>query len=113
MTSTTTMNEGKKSFVIRYLGPLVPLGLAACGVWVLLSGTYTYRPGRTGSTVTLLPPDSYLAGLFFISLGVLITAFGVSGRKERWFFWCRLDWRIRTVSPTLFATRQTRTAALI
>ena len=87
MTSTTTMNEGKKSFVIRYLGPLVPLGFAACGVWVLLSGTYTYRPGRTGSTVTLLPPDSYLAGLFFISLGVLITAFGVSGRKERWFFW--------------------------
>ncbi|MCR6477243.1 hypothetical protein NU688_13870 [Variovorax sp. ZS18.2.2] len=103
MTSTTT-SEGKKSFVIRYLGPLVPLGFAAVGVWILLSGAYTYRPGRTSSTVTLLPPDSHLAGLFFISLGVLIAAFGVSGRRERWFFWGGLSGAL--LSLVVEGTRQ-------
>jgi len=77
-------------FVIRYLGPLIPLGLAANGIWILLSGYYTYRPGKGNWTLTLLPPDSHLAGLFFIFLGVLVASLGVSGRKERWLFWSGL-----------------------
>ncbi|SEK66897.1 hypothetical protein SAMN05518845_102329 [Variovorax sp. YR750] len=71
---------------MRYLAPLLPLGSALFGIWVLLSGSYTYRPGRNSQTVTLLPPDSQLMGLFFLSLAVLISAFGVSGRRKRWLF---------------------------
>lgn len=80
----------KESFVIRYLGPLLPLGFAAFGVWILVSGAYVFRSGRSSQIYTLLPPDSYLAALFFISLGVFIAAFGASGRVERWLFWCGL-----------------------
>jgi hypothetical protein len=80
------VSEGKRSFVVRYLGPLLPLSLAACGLWVLFAGQYTYRPGRGSWTVTLLALDAQLMGLFMIFLAVLATAFGVSGRKEWWCF---------------------------
>jgi hypothetical protein len=80
------VSEGKRSFVVRYLGPLLPLSLAAYGIWVLFSGEYTYRPGRASGTVTLLAPDAQLMGLFQVFLAVLVTAFGVSGRKEWWCF---------------------------
>jgi hypothetical protein len=76
--------QPKSSFVIRYLGPLVPLGFAVLGAWILFSGSYTYRPVRYSSTVvTLLPPDSWLAAVFFFSLASLLIAFGLQGRAER------------------------------
>jgi len=65
----------------------LPLGLAAVGVWILVSGRYVYRPGRSAKVLTLLPPDSLFAALFFISLSCVIAAFGFSGSKERWLFW--------------------------
>ncbi len=77
----------KPSFVSRYLGPLLPLSFAAVGVWILISGRYVYRPGRSGGILALLPPDSFFAALFFISLSCVIAAFGFSGRKEWWLFW--------------------------
>ncbi|WP_395318271.1 hypothetical protein [Variovorax sp. UC74_104] len=82
-----TAGEHKPSFVIRYLGPLLPIGSALFGIWILFSGSYTYRPGRGSQTITLLPPDSQLMGLFFLSLAVLVSALGASGRRERWLFW--------------------------
>lgn len=77
----------KPSFISRYLGPLLPLGFAGVGVWILMSGRYVYRPGRSGGVLVLLPPDSLFAALFFISLSCVIAAFGFSGLKERWLFW--------------------------
>ncbi|HEY3049792.1 MAG TPA: hypothetical protein VGJ72_20290 [Polaromonas sp.] len=77
----------KNSFVLHYLGPLVPLGFAVFGVWILISGRYAYRPGRSAQVLVLLPPDSQFAALFFISLACVIAAFGFSGLKERWLFW--------------------------
>jgi hypothetical protein len=85
----TTDSEGS-SFVGRYLGPLVPLALAAFGIWILISGHYSFRPGRSTTTVTLLPPDSQFAALFFLSLAVLLAAFGAKGQMERWLFWVGL-----------------------
>ena len=81
------MSSNKPSFVVRYLGPLVPVGFAVFGIWILISGNYVYRPGRTTTTLTLLPPDAQIAGIFFLSLASLIAALGVSGRKGRWLFW--------------------------
>jgi hypothetical protein len=77
----------KSSFISRYLGPLLPLSFAAVGVWILVSGRYVYRPGRSGGVLVLHPPDSLFAALFFISLSCVIAAFGFSGPKERWLFW--------------------------
>ena len=76
----------KPSSISRYLGSLLVLSFAAIGVWILISGRYDYRPGRSNGVLALLPPDSYFAALFFISLSCVIAAFGFSGRKERWLF---------------------------
>ena len=77
----------KRSFVVRFLGPLVPIGFASFGFWLFFSGRYVYRPTRGSSQqVVLLAPDAYLAGIFFISLAVLVTAIGTSGKKSWWFF---------------------------
>jgi hypothetical protein len=92
------MSSPKPSFVIRYLGPLVPLGFAAFGIWILISGSYIYRPGRTTSTVTLLPPDAQISGVFFLSIAALISALGVSGRNKRWLFWIGLVGSIGTLA---------------
>jgi hypothetical protein len=82
--------QPKSSFVIRYLGPLVPMGFAAFGSWILFSGSYSFRPGRSNQVVTLLPPDSWLAAVFFLSLAALLVAFGLQGRAERSVFWIGL-----------------------
>jgi len=80
-------SAGERSFVGRFLGPLVPIGFAAFGFWLFFSGRYVYRPTRGSSQqVILLAPDAYLAGVFFISLAVLVTAIGTSGKKSWWFF---------------------------
>lgn len=77
----------KRTFVARFVGPLVPLGFASFGIWLLVSGRYVYRSTRGSSNeLVLLPPDAYIAGAFFIFLAVLITAIGTSGRKSRWLF---------------------------
>ncbi len=77
----------KRTFVARFLGPLVPAGFAVFGGWLLISGRYAYRPSRGNSSeVVLLPPDTYIAGAFFIFLALLIAAIGTSGRKNRWLF---------------------------
>lgn len=81
------LHASEKSLVIRYLGPLVPLGFGGFGLWLLATGCYVYRPGRSNTEVVLLPPDAYIAGGFFICLAALITSLGVSGRFERWLFW--------------------------
>jgi hypothetical protein len=79
-----SQTQPKPSFVVRYLGPLMPLGFAVFGAWILFSGSYTYRPVRHSSAVvTLLPPDSWLAAIFFFSLASLLVAFGLQGRVER------------------------------
>jgi hypothetical protein len=77
----------EKSFVTRYLGPLLPLSFGTFGLWLLASGRYVYRPGRSTTELVLLPPDSYIAGGFFICLAALIAALGVSGKTKRWLFW--------------------------
>jgi hypothetical protein len=77
----------EKSIVIRYLGPLIPVGFGCFGLWLLVTGRYVFRPGRSTTELVLLPPDSYIAGGFFICLAVLIAALGVSGKAERWLFW--------------------------
>lgn len=77
----------KNSFVVRFLGPLIPIGLASFGVWLLISGRYAFRPGRSHTVLVLLAPDAYLIGIFFLFLAALLVAFGVTGRKEKWFFW--------------------------
>lgn len=78
---------GERSFVVRFVGPLVPIGFASFGFWLFFSGRYVYRSTR-GSTqqVILLGPDAYFAGVFFISLAVLVAAIGISGKKSWWFF---------------------------
>ena len=86
MRRPATPGRERTGWVGRYLGPLVPLGFAAFGLWILVSGSYTFRPGRSDTTLTLLPPDSQFAALFFISLAVLLSAFGAKGRMERWLF---------------------------
>jgi len=75
------------SLIVRFLGPLVPLGFAAFGIWLLISGRYVYRPGRSTTELVLLAPDAYIAGAFFLFLAALIAALGVSGKKGRWLFW--------------------------
>lgn len=77
----------KKSIVERFLGPLIPIGLASFGVWLLVSGRYVFRPGRSNGELVLLAPDAHLIGVFFLFLAALLVAFGVGGRKEKWFFW--------------------------
>jgi hypothetical protein len=78
---------GERSFVVRFLGPLVPIGFASFGLWLFFSGRYVYRPSRGSSRqVVLMGPDAYLAGVFFISLAVLVTAIGTSGKKSWWLF---------------------------
>lgn len=77
----------EKSFVIRYLGPLIPLGFGSFGLWLLVTGRYVFRPGRSTTELVLLSPDSYIAGGFFICLALLIATLGVSGKAERWLFW--------------------------
>lgn len=73
--------------LIQYLGPLLPLGCGGFGVWLLVSGRYVYRPGRSNSELIPLAPDAYLAAGFFISLAVLIAALGITGQLGRWLFW--------------------------
>jgi hypothetical protein len=80
----------KPSIVSRYLGTLLTLSFAGVGIWILISGRYVYRPGRSGGILVLLPPDSYFAALFFFSLSCVIAAFGFSGLKERYLFWVGL-----------------------
>lgn len=77
----------EKSFVIRYLGPLIPMGFCSFGFWLLATGRYVFRPSRSTTELVLLSPDSYIAGGFFICLAVLITALGVSGNAKRLLFW--------------------------
>ncbi|SEJ43790.1 hypothetical protein SAMN05444746_10238 [Variovorax sp. OK212] len=84
VTSPSTRRES--GWITRYIAPLLPVGLAAYGLWILLTGRATYRPGRGSSTVTLLAPDACLAGLFFVFLALLVTALGTSGRMEKWLF---------------------------
>lgn len=79
--------EQPNSPIVRYLGPLLPLGFGGFGVWLLVSGRYVFRPGRSNSEIVLLAPDAYIAGGFFIFLAALITALGVSGQFGRWLFW--------------------------
>lgn len=55
--------------LIQYLGPLLPLGCGGFCVWLLVSGRYVYRPGRSNSELIPLAPDAYLAAGFFISSG--------------------------------------------
>lgn len=77
----------KRTFVARFLGPLVPVGVAVYGTWLLISGQYVYRSSRGSSNeIVLLPPDAYIAGSFFIFLAVLISAIGASGKKSWWLF---------------------------
>jgi hypothetical protein len=45
--------EIKKSFVIKYLGPMIPLGFAGFGIWLLITGQYVFRPGRNPTEVVL------------------------------------------------------------
>jgi len=88
MTDTTTPNS--RSLVVKFLGPLVPLGSAGFGVWLLFSGRYVYRPGRSNAVLVLLPPDVYIAGAFFIFLGLLVAAIGMSGKRSWWLFYVGL-----------------------
>ena len=82
--------QNKPSFITRYLGPLLPLSFSLFGLWILVTGSYTYRPGRTNKFLTLHPPDSWFAALFFFSLGILFVAFGLEGRAQRATFWIGL-----------------------
>lgn len=84
MTDATSPND--RSLVVRFLGPLVPLGFAAFGIWLLISGRYVYRPGRGNAELVLLSPDAYIAGAFFIFLALLVAAIGMSGKKSWWLF---------------------------
>jgi hypothetical protein len=97
----TPPSAGERSFVVRFLGPLVPIGFVSFGFWLLFSGRYVYRPTRGSSQeVVLLAPDAYLAGIFFISLAVLTTAIGTSGKKSWWFFAIGLAGAILSFSVT-------------
>lgn len=87
---TMPQTQPKPSFVIRYLGPLVPLGFALFGAWILFSGSYVYRGGRSSTVTTLLPPDSWLAAVFFFSLAILLVAFGLQRRAQCIAFWIGL-----------------------
>lgn len=82
----TAGTRSTTSRIVRTLGALVPPGLAAHGLWILFTGSASYRPGRGDRTRTLLPPDAWLAGLFFVFLAMLVASLGMSGRKEAWLF---------------------------
>lgn len=69
---------------------MIPLVLVLFGAWIFYSGSYAFRPTRSVSRVVLLPPDSWGAAVFFIFLGVLLTAFELKGRSERYAFWAGL-----------------------
>lgn len=88
MADATSSNN--RSPVARFLGPLVPLGLATFGIWLLISGRYVYRPGRSNAELVLLAPDVYIAGAFFIFLALLVAAIGVSGKKSWGLFFTGL-----------------------
>lgn len=68
----------------------MPLGLALFGAWILFSGSYDYRAGRSSTVTTLLPPDSWLAAVFFFSLAILLVAFGLQRRAQCITFWIGL-----------------------
>jgi hypothetical protein len=82
-----SQSEMQKSLVIRYLGPLIPLGFGGFGIWLLITGRYAFRPGRSTTEVVLVAPDAFIAGGFFISLAILISALGFSGKCGRVLFW--------------------------
>ncbi len=83
----TTPPHDERSFFGRFLGPLLPIAFALFGFWLFFSGRYVYRPTRGSShEVILLAPDAYWAGVFFISLAVLVAAIGASGKKSWWCF---------------------------
>jgi hypothetical protein len=77
----------ESSLIARFFWPLIPIGVACFGVWILISGRYIYRPGRSHTVFELIAPDAYLIGVFYLFLAALLSAFGVTGRKEKWFFW--------------------------
>ena len=83
-------SQTSPSFISRFLGPLLPLSFALYGIWILVTGSYSYRPGRSTRSITLLPPDSWFAAWFFFSLSVLLVAFGLEGRSQRVTFWTGL-----------------------
>lgn len=77
----------RPSFVIRILGPLLPLGLVVYATAIAIDGQYVYRGSRRSpGYLVLSAPDSYFAAGFFFSLALLITALGVSGVWERRLF---------------------------
>jgi cell division protein FtsW (lipid II flippase) len=82
--------RAKQSFITRYLGPTIPWVLALFGLWILYSGSYAFRPTRSLSREVLLPPDSWGAAIFFIFLGLVLAAFDLKGRSERYAFWIGL-----------------------
>lgn len=74
----------------RSLLALVPLGYAAYAAWIFASGTHTYRLGRSAKVITLAPPDTYVAGYFFVCLAVVMAGYVIGGSLQRRLTWTGL-----------------------